>query len=207
MKNIELDLLILLLKSSKDSLSANKGNLRLYLKPETFSPRGRYNVVGFTQKESDFEFEAKMTFKPKKNLEEAGISVYQKDLNYINLTVQRIGKENYIKLTVSEKKDENPNLSSNPIGETNIEAFESKKLSNYNGEIQLKINSKNGKYEYHFSIDGGSSYEKLGETPDNILLGMMYTGANMGIYATSNGQKSNTYADFDWVHYKGLVRN
>ena len=85
-----------------------------------------------------------MTFKPKKNLEEAGISVYQKDLNYINLTVQRIGKENYIKLTVSEKKDENPNLSSNPIGETNIEAFESKKLSNYNGEIQLKINSKNG---------------------------------------------------------------
>ena len=123
------------------------------------------------------------------------------------MTVQRIGKENYIKLTVSEKKDENPNLSRNPIGETNIEAFESKKLSNYNGEIQLKINSKNGKYEYHFSIDGGSSYEKLGETPDNILLGMMYTGANMGIYATSNGQKSNTYADFDWVHYKGLVRN
>ena len=80
-------------------------------------------------------------------------------------------------------------------------------MSNYTGEIQLKITSKNGKYEYHFSIDGGSSYEKLGETPDNILLGMMYTGANMGVYATSNSQKSNNYADFDWVHYKGLVRN
>lgn len=189
------------------SLTANKGNLRLNLKPETFSLRGRYNVVGFTQKESDFEFEAKMKFRPKKNLEEAGISVYQKDLNYINLTVQRIGKDNYIKLTVSEKRDKNPNLSSTTIGDTNVEAFKSKKLSNYNGEILLKIQSKNGKYVYHFSVNGGSSYEKLGETPDNILLGMMYTGANMGVYATSNGQKSNNYADFDWVSYKGLVRN
>ena len=35
----------------------------------------------------------------------------------------------------------------------------------------------------------------------------MYTGANMGVYATSNSQKSTNYADFDWVHYKGLVRN
>ena len=36
---------------------------------------------------------------------------------------------------------------------------------------------------------------------------MMYTGANMGVYATSNGSKTNSYADFDWVSYKGFVRN
>jgi alpha-N-arabinofuranosidase len=48
------------------SLSSNKGSLRLFLKPESFSMKGRYNVIGFTQKESDFEFEAKMNFNPKK---------------------------------------------------------------------------------------------------------------------------------------------
>jgi alpha-N-arabinofuranosidase len=189
------------------SLSSNKGSLRLFLKPESFSMKGRYNVIGFTQKESDFEFEAKMNFNPKKHLEEAGISVYQKDLNHINLTIQRIDKQNYIKLTVSEKRDNNPNLSSTNILGSDVKAYKSKVLENYKGEILLKITSKNNKYLYHFSIDGGHSYEKLGETPDNILLGMMYTGANVGIYATSNGQKTNSYADFDWVKYSGFERN
>ena len=189
------------------SLSSNKGSLRLYLKPESFTLRGRYNVIGFTQKESDFEFEAKMSFKPKKHLEEAGISVYQKDLNFINLTVQKIGKENYIKLTVSEKRDNNPNLSSFSVSGSDVKAYKSKLLIKYSGDILLKITSKNSKYLYHFSVDGGSSYELLGETPDNILLGMMYTGANVGIYATSNGQKTNSYADFDWVRYNGFERN
>ena len=189
------------------SLSSNKGSLRLFLKPESFSMKGRYNVIGFTQKESDFEFEAKMNFNPKKHLEEAGISVYQKDLNHINLTIQRIDKQNYIKLTVSEKRDNNPNLSSANILGSDVKAYKSNVLENYKGEILLKITSKNNKYLYHFSIDGGLSYEKLGETPDNILLGMMYTGANVGIYATSNGQKTNSYADFDWVKYSGFERN
>ena len=189
------------------SLSSNKGSLRLYLKPESFSLRGRYNVIGFTQKESDFEFEAKMSFKPKKHLEEAGISVYQKDLNFINLTVQKIGKENYIKLTVSEKRDNNPNLSSFSVSGSDVKAYKSKLLKKYSGDILLKITSKNSKYLYHYSVDGGNSYEELGETPDNILLGMMYTGANVGIYATSNGQKTNSYADFDWVRYNGFERN
>ncbi len=189
------------------SLISNKGYLRLYLKPQFFSSGQRYNVLGFTQKESDFEFEAKMKFKPKKHLEEAGISVYQKDLNYVSLTVQKIGKQDYIKLSVNEKRDSNPSLSSSNIEGSNVEAFKSKVLNNYEGVIQLKILSKNGIYSYHFSTNGGDSYEKLGETPDNILLGMMYTGANMGVYATSNGSKTNSYADFDWVSYKGFVRN
>jgi len=190
------------------SLSANKGHLRLYLKPETFSLRGRYSAVGITQKESQFELAAKMIFSPKKNLEEAGITVYQKDLNYINLTVQRIGKQHYLKLSVSEKRDrQKKNLSnSETIAGSNVNAYKSKALPNYKGEILLKIASKNGKYLYHYSLDGGASYEKLGETADNILIGMMYTGANVGVYATSNGQKTNAFADFDWVSYKGFVK-
>jgi hypothetical protein len=26
------------------------------------------------------------------------------------------------------------------------------------------------------------------------------------VYATSNGQKTSAYADFDWVSYKGFVK-
>ncbi len=87
------------------SLAANKGNLRLYLKPQTFGSRARYSAIGFTQKESEFEFEAKMYFKPHKNNEEAGISIYQKDLNFINLTVQKHDNKHLVKLTVQEKEN------------------------------------------------------------------------------------------------------
>ena len=47
-----------------------------------------------------------MKFKPKKNLEEAGISVYQKDINFVNLTVQKIGNEHFVKVTVKEKNNQ-----------------------------------------------------------------------------------------------------
>lgn len=33
-----------------------------------------------------------------------------------------------------------------------------------------------------------------------------YTGADVGVYATSNGQATQEYADFDWVSYKGFPR-
>jgi len=129
-------------------------------------------------------------------------------LNHINLTVQRIGKQHYIKLSVREKSDRQKTISFNSetISGSNVKAYKSKALTNYEGEILLKIASKNGKYLYHYSLDGGASYEKLAETADNILIGMMYTGANVGVYATSNGQKTSAYADFDWISYKGFVK-
>ena len=189
------------------SLSAHKGHLRLYLKPEGFQPRKRYSAMGFTQKESQFEFEAKMKFEPKQNMEEAGISIYQKDINYINLTVQKVGKKHYVKLTVKEKNNAVTAMTDSALfADANIKAFKSKALSDYKNNILLKITAKNGKYLYFFSLNDGITYEKLAETPDNIVLGMMYTGANIGIYATSNGKKSSGYADFDWVSYKGFVK-
>ena len=189
------------------SLTANEGHLRLYLKPETFQPRKRYSAMGITQKESQFVWESKMKFSPKKNLEEAGISVYQKDVNYINLTVQKIEKKHYVKVSLKDKSDKISSLSDSGItSNPELKAYKSKALPNYKGEILLKIESKNEKYLFSFSLDGGVTYDKLAETPDNLLLGMMYTGANIGVYATSNGQKTQGYVDFEWVSYKGYPR-
>lgn len=180
------------------SLSAKGGCLRLYLKPQTFGLRERYSAMGFTQKESDFEFEAKMKFSPKKNNEESGITIYQKDFNFIHLTVQKQGKEHIIKLTVHEK-DNKPALSLSPF-------IKSKILPKYNGQIILKITSRDGFYSYMYSNDNGDSFTTLWQTPDNILLSLGYTGAQMGVYATSNGKKTNAYADFDWIRYKGIIK-
>ena len=36
------------------------------------------------------------------------------------------------------------------------------------------------------------------------LLSRGYTGAYLGLYATSNGKTTEAYADFDWVRYQGF---
>jgi alpha-N-arabinofuranosidase len=44
------------------------------------------------------------------------------------------------------------------------------------------------------------------KTKANHILSKGYTGAYLGVYATSNGKTTEDYADFDWVNYKGFEK-
>ena len=74
----------------------------------------------------------------------------------------------------------------------------------YNENIILKILSKNNKYTYHYSIDNGDSFMFFSETAANLVLCKGYIGTNLGLYATSNGNKTKEYAEFNWV--KNLIK-
>ena len=74
-------------KANTFSLSARTGYLRLYAKPEIIENRGQASLMGFRQRESDFQYSTSIHFRPEKNGEEAGISLFQKDNNYINFTL------------------------------------------------------------------------------------------------------------------------
>ena len=175
------------------SLDANKGYLRLYLKPDTFQLRRQYSLMGIRQKESDFEYSAKMTFTPQKEKAEAGISIYQEDDNYINFTMEKMKGENSLKLLV-KGRDKDPGL------------IKQETITSYKGEIVFKLISKNNKYQYLYSLDAGVSFTLFAETVDNLVICKGYIGTNIGVYATSNGSTTNEYADFDWVQYKGYPR-
>ncbi len=171
------------------SLNANKGFLRLYAHSNTIQERGRASVMGFRQTESDFEYQAKMKFKPKSNNSEAGINLFQKDNNYFSVT---INKDNLIQLKLVDP-------------EKGLQILKEKVLSDYKGEITFKVTSKNNKYSFYYALDG-EEFFLLKETEAHHILSRKYTGAYLGIYATSNGGKSKDYADFDWVSYKGFER-
>ena len=55
------------------------------------------------------------------------------------------------------------------------------------------------KYSYHYSVDGGNTFEMFSITAANLVLCKGYIGTNLGIYATSNGYKTKEYAEFNWV--------
>ena len=173
------------------SLTAKKGNLRLYLKPQVQALRTQYSFIGFRQKENNFEYAAKMAFSPKTEKSEAGISVMQQDNNYINFTIKKTDNDMVLQLVVKGRNEES-------------QTIKQQLLKKYNGNIILKLISKNKRYHYLYSLNGGASFETFQETSDELVLCYGYIGTNIGIYASSNGKITNEYADFDWISYKGF---
>ncbi|NRB63581.1 MAG: glycoside hydrolase family 43 protein [Saprospiraceae bacterium] len=175
------------------SLTANQGHLRLNLQPQTFSLRERFSAIGFRQKESDFEFVAKMLFRPQQDKEEAGVSMYLQDNNYIHYTVEQKEGVAVLQLKVKAKKETE-------------EIVKQMAFPDYAGSILLKVVSRNNQYTYTYSLDDGKSYTPFATTKDNLLICTSYIGANLGLYASSNGEQTTGYADFDWVKYAGFVK-
>jgi alpha-N-arabinofuranosidase len=175
------------------SLKAKVGYLRLYPKPGVIKARGRFSFLGIRQKESDFEYSASMNLLPPKGGIEAGVSLLQGDDNYINYTVFRKDGRFVLKLVLAE-----PTKSP--------EVLEQEFLTDYRGEIIFKVISKNHRYHYEYSLDKGESFTSFAETRSDHILSRGYTGAYLGIYATSNGEPTDAYADFDWIHYQGHPR-
>jgi alpha-N-arabinofuranosidase len=146
--------------------------------------------MGFRQTESDFEYQAKMNFHPKSSNSEAGISLFQKDDNYFMLTVFKENNKYILQLTLAEP-------------EAKPRILQKQMIPDYSGEITFKVKSEDHNYLFYYSFNG-AEFILLKETEANHILSKKYTGAYLGVYATSNGQNSKDYADFDWVSYKGF---
>ncbi len=175
------------------SLEASEGNLRLFSKPEIIKERGRASLMGFRQRESDFKYQAKMRFDPKTNNSEAGISLFQKDNNYFTCTILKEGNQNFIQLKLLNP-DEAP------------EILIKRPIEDFRGDITFKLFSKNKTYSFYYSLNG-TDFLLLKKTKSNDILSKKYTGAYLGIYASSNGSKTEDYADFDWIKYESFERH
>ena len=176
------------------SLEANIGSLRLYTKPGTIENRKRFSMIGFRQRESDFEYQVKMEFAPKDDKVESGIIHYQKERNYLSNTVYKENKRFYLEQRLKEK---------DKINEKTIKRI---LLKDYKNNILFKVVSKNAKYTFYYSLNDGENFKYFTSLDAIKMLDRNYTGALLGVFSTSNGNKSSDYADYDWVLYKDYIR-
>lgn len=167
-------------------LSERPGFLRIYASDQSIENRKQTSLLGVRQKESEFVFEAKMLFNPVHDYSEAGISLFQKDDNYILFTIVRQNSKYYLQLVVATPDKQSKNVVSLLPAD------------NYQGEIQFRVRSEESKYTYEYSLDGGSKYHLFTETASNLILSKGYTGAYLGFFAHSLKPKSD-FADFDWI--------
>ena len=176
------------------SLEANIGSLRLYTKPGVIENRKRFSMIGFRQRESDFEYQVKMEFAPKDDKVESGIIHYQKERNYLSNTVYKENKRFYLEQRLKEK---------DKINEKTIKRI---LLKDYKNNILFKVVSKNAKYTFYYSLNDGENFKYFTSLDAIKMLDRNYTGALLGVFSTSNGNKSSDYADYDWVLYKDYIR-
>ena len=76
----------------------------------------------------------------------------------------------------------------------------SEQLKEYNGTLKLKIISNQENYKLYYSVDE-KIYNYFTTLNGNAIKSTGYTGAHLGLYATSNGKESKDSASFDFVNY------
>ena len=168
-------------------LESNPGSLRVYTNPNKLQERKRANFTGIKQTESDFIFETKMTFYPSRDSDEAGITIVQKDNNFLSFTIKQLNNDISLELKLMNE----------------IETSIASKKIDFNSilPIQLKVESFNNNYHFYYALEN-EKFDLFAITPADQVLSNGYTGAHIGLYVTSNGQISSGYADFDRVEYK-----
>ncbi|MGA1463350.1 MAG: glycoside hydrolase family 43 protein [Steroidobacteraceae bacterium] len=169
------------------SLSARPGYLRLAA-GSPIAPRGRASLLGFRQTESVFEYRVRMDFEPGQAEAEAGLSLFQKDDNYLTLTI--VGGEGAARLRLTVAERGKP-----PVRVKEIE------LPGYSGGVFLELASDGREYRLSYALDAAMRPEAFARLPGHLFLSKGYTGAYLGVYAAGAAAEQAQYADFDWVRY------
>tara|TARA_B100001113_G_scaffold34086_1_gene24202 strand:+ start:436 stop:2127 length:1692 start_codon:yes stop_codon:yes gene_type:complete len=175
------------------TLLGNSGYLRLFSNLNNIENRKRFSMMGFRQKESDFDYEVKMTFSPNDDKVESGVIHYQKEWNYLTSVVYKNNKRFYLEQKFKQK-------------DKKVTSLKKVLLKNYKGNIIFKTVSRKDSYTFYYSLDNGKNFNYFTSTDAIKVLDRNYTGALLGIFSTSNGKISRDYADFDWVRYKDFIR-
>jgi xylan 1,4-beta-xylosidase len=173
---------------SNYSLTARKGFLRMLGNSENLNQLPGATFVGRRQQHHDFEVTVDLDFVPQKSNEEAGITIY-KSTNY------------HFDLCIKNKNNKRVLVLCYQLGK--IRHIENE-VSIQNGPVRLKISGTQEFYSFEFA-QSNNTFEKMGEVDTRFLSSVTvggFTGNFIGLYATGNGQKAITPADFDWFSYK-----
>ena len=175
------------------SLTARPGYFRLNGPAVTFNDQDSPTFVGRRQTDFNCEVSTRLEFAPKSENEEAGLVVRAFDgFHYTIGVTLRDGQRRvfFRKVLRSQTID--------PVKYADVGP----------GPVVLSIKASPLSYEFSYGSSEGDK-KALGTaltkdlSVENIGFerGMCFTGAYFGMYATGNGKKCTTPADFDWFEY------
>lgn len=173
------------------SLTMKPGYLALKLSNDLLSSTGAPSYVATRQQAFDFLAETNLSFEPLTEQEQAGIAIYQSQSYNYQLLVG--------------KKDNKTSLSVIKTYEDNMETIAETILDDFYSNLYLRIEQHGQDLSFSFGTDN-KTYQSLVDHVDARMLSTDvaggFVGNTIGVYATSNGTDSDTFAYFDYLLYK-----
>lgn len=161
-----------------------KGQLEISLRPEKLTDLVNSSLIIKRIEHHKFSATTKLNFKTTHKNEQAGLTIYRtNENNYLLL------KEKNELVLIKNFKGIQKEIS---------------RLPYFNDEVLLRAvgNNNNVTFSYGESL---STMKKIGSTQSLIVIadgnGNQFNGAGIGIYATSNGEQSNSKVSVDWFEY------
>jgi xylan 1,4-beta-xylosidase len=176
------------------SLKERPGFLRLWGSPETLDEVAATTFVGRRQEHHAFTCQAELEFSPRRQGEEAGLTVRAREEFHLDLALRwtATGREAVVAVRAGKKR--------RTLGRVLLPGH---------GRVRLEISAAGGAYQ--FRAGAGNRLRLLRTAPTRMLStetigrsGMLhFTGVVIGMYATGRGQQVSVPADFDWFSYRG----
>jgi alpha-N-arabinofuranosidase len=167
--------------------TVEKGALKIDLRPEIMDSLVNPSLIVRRIQHHKFEASTQLLFDAKNAKEQAGIAVYRNSTNYIQLV-----KEKNDLVLFATKKGKRQEMVRVP--------FKGK-------EVFLKIEGDNIRATFSYGASE-SDYKTIGGVQDLSIVSDEvaggFSGPYVGMYATSNGEKTKSSASFNWFEYKGL---
>jgi alpha-N-arabinofuranosidase len=172
------------------SLNERPGHLRLRLRPQRLSEPAHPSFVGRRQQHIHFRAECTIEFTPQSAQECAGLALIQNNDFHFQFVLTRRA-EPVLRLIKRSHGNEEI-LIEQPVRAT---------------KLYLKVEAHEQVYGFYFAEEP-DAWRPLAEEVDGRILSTPmaggFVGAYIAMYASSNGQPSTNYADFDWFAYEGL---
>lgn len=165
--------------------------MRLKLRPETINELSSPSFIARRQQHINFTVRTAMEFTPIGENESAGLVMLQN--NNFHLRMEYTLKEGRKVLQFTKRF--------NGKEEVLAEKFVDAK------RLYLKIETYGQDYSFYYT-EHLEDWKELIENVDGRLLSRElaggFTGAYVGMYATSKGKMSENVVDFDWFEYSGI---
>lgn len=172
------------------SLSERPGYLCLKLRPQRITELDNPSFVGRRQQHIDFTASTVMEFMPENENEVAGIILQQDHKFNFSFVYAKVADQKVIRLIkCADGKEE-------VLREIAIDAL----------QLYLKVTARGQDYNFYYG-ESSTNYQTLIENVDGRILSTDvaggFVGTELGLYASSNGIKSENRAYFDWFEYIG----
>ncbi|PWJ37894.1 glycoside hydrolase family 43 protein [Sediminitomix flava] len=171
-----------------------KARIGLPLRAESVKERANPSLLARRLEHFEFEVKTKMTFSPKKENETAGLIALQNERFHYRFCLVKEGKENFLTIVKAFNAKNRKVYKETEVARVPYAAKEVVLGMKVNGmDIQFYY----GKSENELKEIG--AVQSANALCSNFSGG--FIGAYVGMYASSNGQKSKQTAWFDWFEY------